>query len=375
MVLSSLFSKETTVGIDIGSSCIKAIEIEPTGGGWKLTNAAVMSTPRDAIKDGVVINIIDVSHGIRSMLKEAGIKATGAIGAISGSQVIVRQVQFPTMPEAALRKSIRYEASKYISSSMEDSVVEFQIMGDAEEAGQMNAMLVAAPREMVESRVSVLEAAGLEPMVIDIEAFALIRALVEFSATDQYLHKTVAFIDMGASHTDVNIVSCGEFALTRNIPIAGDSFTNAIKALTAAQFEDAEKMKFDMTGAHSIDQLSAAEPESRSWRVVQPLLDEMIREIRRSIHYYQSQFPEGSADALVSEIVLTGGAARMPGMSAYIEAKLNIATQVADVFKQTAIGTGNVPSAFLHEHGPVLAVGTGLALKEMISEVPSQAAA
>ena len=375
MVLNSLFSKETLVGIDIGSSCIKAVEIEPTAGGWKLANAAVMPTPRDAIKDGVIINIIDVSHGIRSMLKEAGIKATGAISAISGSQVIVRQVQFPKMPESALRKSIRYEASKYISSSIDDSVVEFEILGDGDEPGQMNTMLVAAPREMVDSRVSVLETAGLEPMVIDIEAFALIRALVDFSATDQYLHKTVALIDMGASHTDVNIVSCGEFALTRNIPIAGDSFTNAIKALTAAAFEDAEKLKFEMTSIHSIDQLSAAEPDSRSWRVVQPLLDEMIREIRRSVHYYQSQFPEGSADALVSKIVLTGGTARMPGMSSYVESKLNITTEVADVFKQTAIGTGNVPSAFLQEHGPVLAVGTGLALKEMISESPSRTAA
>ncbi|MHB9036116.1 MAG: type IV pilus assembly protein PilM [Armatimonadota bacterium] len=368
MVLNSLFSKETTVGIDIGSSCIKAVEIEPTARGWELTNAAVTPTPSEAIKEGVVTNIVDVSQEIRSLLKEAGIRATGAICAISGSQVIVRQVQFPKMPEAVLRKSIRYEASKHISSSMEDSVVEFEILGDVPDSNDMNVMLVAAPREMVESRVKAIENAGLEPLMVDVEAFALIRSLVEFSATDEYLHRTVALIDMGASHTDVNIVSKGEFALTRNIPIAGNSFTNAIKSLTGASFEDAERMKLEMARGYPLDQLSAMDDENRNWKVVQPLLDELIREIRRSIHFYQSQFPEGNSEAMVGKIVLTGGTARMPGMDAYMSSKLSISTAISEVFKQTAISTDRVPAAFVQEHGPVLAVVTGLALKDLIPD-------
>ena len=228
---------------------------------------------------------------------------------------------------------------------MEDSIVEFEILGDAEEPGNMNVMLVAAPREMIESRVSALETAGLEPLVIDIEAFALIRSLVEFSSTDRYLHQTVALVDMGASHTDVNVISRGEFALTRNIPIAGVSFTNAIRSLAGATFEEAEQMKLEMARGVPLDQISAAQAENRSWKVVQPLLDEMIREIRRSINYYHSQFPEGNVDSFVSKVVLTGGSARMPGMDAYISAKLNIPTEIACVFKQSAIETGRIPAA------------------------------
>jgi len=375
VVLGSLFSKETTVGIDIGSSCIKAVEIEPTGRGWELVNAAVMPTPKEAIKDGVVTNIVDVSQEVKSLLKSAGIKATGAICAVSGSQVIVRQVQFPKMAEAILRKSIKYEASKYISASMEDSVVEFEIIGDGDDPGQMNVMLVAAPKDMIDSRVKVIETAGLEPLVVDIEAFALIRSLVEFSASDKYLNRTVALIDMGASHTDVNIVSRGEFALTRNIPIAGNSFTNAIKSLSGSSFDEAEQIKHNMTKENPLDELSMHETDNRSWKVVQPLLDELIREIRRSIHYYQSQFPEGSAEAMVSQIVLTGGSARTCGMDSYISSKLSIPTEIADVFKQTAISIGKVPSAFVKEHGPVLAVGAGLALKELITEAGQKAVA
>jgi len=374
VVLGSLFGRESTAGIDIGSNCIKAVEIVPTAKGWELANAAVTPCPRDAIKDGVIVNVVEVSHAIRAMLKDAGIKATGAACGISGSQVIVRQVQFPKMSETVLRKSIKYEASKYISSSMEDSVVEFEIIGDADDSAQMNVWLVAAPREMIESRVRCLESAGLEPLVVDVEAFSLIRSLVEFSSSDRFLQQTVALVDLGASHTDVNVVSRGEFALTRNIPIAGDSFTNAIKGLTGATFEEAEKMKIEMAAACPLDQLSAGQNDNRNWKVVQPLLDELIRELRRSINYYHQQFPEGNVDALVSKIVLTGGTARMPGMDAYISAKLNIDAELADVFGQTAIETGGVPREFLREHGPVLPVGTGLALKELIAEAKHKAA-
>ncbi len=373
-MLSSLFSKESTVGVDIGSSCLKAVEIVPTAHGWEVAAAAVAPCPRDAIKDGVVINPHEVAAVIRSMLKEAGIKAAGAISGISGSQVIVRQVQFPKMPEAVLRKSIRFEAGKYISSSMDDSVVEFEIIGDSEEPGQMSVWLVAAPREMVDSRVKVLEQAGLEPLVIDVEAFSLIRSIVELSSSDRYLHQTVALVDLGASHTDVNVVSGGQFALTRNIPIAGDSFTNAIKNLTGTGFDESEKMKLEMTLECPLDQLSTVQADNRNWKVVQPLIDELIREIRRSINFYHSQFPEGNTDAFVSRIILTGGTARMPGMDAYMSSKLGIPTETASVFRQSAIGTGRVPGEFLDEHGPVLAIGAGLALKEQITNAQHKAA-
>jgi len=374
-VLSSFFGQQNTIGIDIGSSCIKAVEIEPTSSGWTLANAAVVPTPREALKDGSVINIVDVAHEIRTMLRDAGIKATSAVCAISGSQVIVRQVQFPKMPEASLRKSIKYEAGRYISSSMEDSVVEFQILGDAEDPTQMNVMLVAAPREMIDSRVTVLESAGLEPLVIDVESFALIRSLVEFNATDEYLNSTIALIDIGASHTDVDIVSHGEFALTRNIPIAGDSFTNAIKSLTGGTFEEAEQAKLVMTSQCPVDQIGNMDPDNKSWRVVQPLMDELIREIRRSIHFYQSQFPEGAPEAQVGKVVLTGGTARMPGLDAYVSAKLSTPAEVASVFRQTAIGAGRVSQQFIDEHGAVLAVCAGLALKELVPDNAMKAAA
>ncbi|MGB9619382.1 MAG: type IV pilus assembly protein PilM [Armatimonadota bacterium] len=373
-MLSSLFGKESILGLDIGSSCIKAAEVVPTAHGWELTQAAVAACPRGTIKDGIITDVHEVASAIRAILREAGIRSTSAVCGVSGSQVIVRQVQFPKMPEAVLRKSIKYEAGKYVSSPIEDSVVEFEIIGDAEEPGQMNVWLVASPREMIDSRVATLEEAGLDPLAIDVEAFALIRSVVELSATDRYLRETIALVDMGASHTDVNVVSRGEFALTRNIPIAGDSFTSAIKNLTGSSFEESEQMKLEMAAMHPLDQLASAESDNRNWKVVQPLLDEMIREIRRSINFYHSQFPEGSTDAFVGRIILTGGTARMPGIDAYLSAKLGIPTEKANVFNDSAISTARFSRDFIDEHQPLLAVCTGLALKELVADAKQKAA-
>ncbi|MFQ3548371.1 MAG: type IV pilus assembly protein PilM [Armatimonadota bacterium] len=364
-------NKEATLGIDIGSNSIKVVEIQPTGDRWELVKAAMTPTPPESVKEGIIIDIPSVATAIKDVLKEHNIKATGAVCAISGSQVIVRQVQFAKMTEAVLRKSIKYEAAKHISSSMEDSVVEFEILGDADD-GMMNVMLVAAPRAMIESRVAVLEQAGLEPLVIDVEAFALMRTLVEFAASDEYLHQTVALIDMGASHTDVDIVNHGEFALTRNIPIGGDSFTTAIKSLTGGSNEDAEAIKLQMAAESPLDYGSNS--DNKAWKVVQPLLDGLITEIRRSINYYQSQFPEDASDAIVKKIVLTGGSAMLPGLDKYMASKLNIAVEIADVFKQSAISWRDVDEASSKNSGAVFTIGVGLALREQIEELTKSAA-
>lgn len=374
-VLSQLFGRDTIVGIDIGSSCIKAVEVEPSGSGWRLMNAAIQVTPLEACRDGVITNIPDVAQAIKTLLRSANIRSTCAVAAISGSQVIVRQVQHPSMTEASLRKSIRFEASKYVSASIEDSVVEFQIMGDVPDSDQMNVMLVAAPKDLVESRVNVLDAAGIEPVSIDVEAFSIIRSLVDCSASGDYLQKTVALIDMGASHTDVNIVSNGEFALTRSIPIAGESLTNAIKTLTGFSYDEAERLKFEMAMQEPIDKLYSQEVESKCWRVVQPLLDELLREIRRSIHYYQSQFPEGADQGSVSKVILTGGTARMPGMAAYVESKLNVAAEIGNALTGDMMVPGRFTQDFVEDYGPVLVVGTGLALKEEMTRAKQPLAA
>ena len=232
--LTQVFGKEKVVGVDIGSRFIKAVQAEAgrSPGSWRIIKAAITPTPNDSVRDGIVIDQAAVAAALRTMLGDAGIEANAVVAAISGTSVIVRHVKLPRMPESVLRKSVRFEAAKHISSSVEDSMIEFEITGPVPgEDDKMSVMLVAAPSDMVESRLSALAQAGLEPVAIDVEAFALQRALVDLSPTRPGEGTTLALLDIGATTTDVNIIANGLFALTRNIPIAGDSFTQAIKAV------------------------------------------------------------------------------------------------------------------------------------------------
>ena len=383
--LTQIFGKETVAGVDIGSRWIKAVLAEPGGGGrWRITRAGLTPTPENAVRDGVVVETAAVGQAIKDLLKSSGIDATGATAAISGASVIVRHVKMPKMSEAILRKSVRFEAAKYISSSVEDSQIEFEITGPVPgENDKMGVMLVAAPNDMVESRLAALAAAGLEPVGIDIEAFALQRALLDLSATRPGEGATLALLDIGAASTDVNIVTDGRFALTRNIDYAGDHFTKALQALypqtDRAQLEEI-KMRVDMTALLTPD----ADLEAQSLaRALQPTIDELLREVRRSINYYQSQLTDPANSNLpagvtaetgggtVSRIVVTGGSARLGGLEAYMSARLGLPVEAWNACDNPAFDTTALTPSFLSENAALLTTGIGLALKEL-TETPAQ---
>lgn len=378
--LSTLLRKESVVGIDIGSRLIKVCYAEPVGAGrHRITRTSFTTTPPDTVRDGVIIDKAAVAMALRELLRSAGLSGvTGANGAIAGASVIVRHVKLPRMPEVALRKSIRFEASKYISTSIEDSCIEFEILGPVDgEPEKMNVMLVAAPNEMINSRVQTLEMAGLEPVAIDIEAFAVQRALMEIGSVGGAQSETIALLDIGANSTDVTIVARGYFALTRHIPIAGDHFTNAIRNAKLCTFEEAETIKLtvDMSTLLSPD---ATPDEQALAHTVQPVLDELLREVRRSVNYYQSQYAEGAislpAEARgdegsiapagrVNKLVITGGSALLKGLQQYMEVRLGTPVETGNIFETASLDTTHLVPSFIDSHHSVFSLCTGLAVK------------
>ena len=408
-LFASLFGKETLVGLDIGSAFMKAVQVEPAGlaaRGFRAVRAAQAPTPPDAIRDGIVVDAPAVAQALRQMLRAAGITATGAVTAVAGPTVVVRTIRLPRMSEAALRKSVRYEAAKYINANVDDSAIEFEILGpvsapvalpepeknaDGESgengengpagADQMNVMLVAASREMVESRLAVIEGAGLEAVAVDVEAFALQRALVGGAArlaadgTDTDGPSLRALIDLGAAHTEVTLLLGDAFALTRSIPIAGEAFTNVFRGHFRCASDEAEQHKANVDLAVLLDPERAADPDASALpRLLQPTLDELLREVRRSIHYYQSQL-EGEngaarpgAQSALAEIILSGGGAQMGGIAPYMSARLGTQVRVGNAFAGPLPFTAPAESAaFLLEHHPCLSVCAGLAVKELLS--------
>ena len=380
--LSQVFGKEKIVGVDIGSRFMKAVQAEAgrTPGSWRIVKAAVAPTPHDAVRDGIVVDQPGVAAAIRTMLSGAGIDANAVVCAISGTSVIVRHIKLPKMPESVLRKSVRFEAAKHISSSVEDSMIEFEITGPVPgEDDKMSVMLVAAPNGMVESRLSALTQAGLEPVAVDMEAFALQRALVDLSPTRPGEGTTLALLDIGATTTDVNIIANGLFALTRNIPIAGDSFTQALKAaLPGAGWEEVERLKTEVDMAALLQAESADSEAAALARTLQPAIDELLREVRRSTNYYQSQLTDpansilppgvsGGGGGPVARIVISGGSAKMRGLEAYMSARLGVPVETWNPLANPAFDASRVDPGFLEENAPLLVTGVGLALKELAS--------
>ncbi len=352
-----LFRKKAYVGVDLGTNTIKVAQIDQNGNHWVVSKHGEWDTPKDAIKDGVVVDTEAVANALKMALKQAKIGATSAIIGVAGGTVIVRNVRIPRMPEATLRKSIRFEAGRYVPSSVEDSFIEFEILGEAPE-NQMDVLIVAAPREIVKSRVDACAKAGLEVEVVDIEAFAMYRALIETDFNSDLAEQTIALVDIGATTTNVSVISKGVFAMTRSIPQAGNTLTNALQSYFKLEFEDAEKGKSQLDLGVLIN--AQGPVENPPLRVLQPHIDDLFREIRRSLNYYQSQQTDQGEAKPVTKIIVSGGGARMAGLADYMSHKLNIETVAAGVYDCSRfVGQGHDEN----DHGLEIAVASGLALR------------
>lgn len=373
MSIFKLYGDAEIIGLDIGSHAIKVVQLQEDHGGLVLRKAGSRPTPPGATKGGVVVEPTAVAQTISSLLGALEIQATQVVAAVAGPTVVVRQVQMPAMSERQLRKSIQWEARSYISFPVEDSVLEFQILGQ-KDGGQLDVMLVATPRDMVDTRVETLERAGLEPIAIELEPFATMRSLIEFNGASAFEQETVALVDAGASFTEINIVKHRRFVLTRTIPIAGNSMTEAIASALAMDSDKANALKETaMQVVCSEEERATLDPfAQQASRAVEPLLDELIREIRRSLAYYdyQQQTPAEDEEAGrapgVNRIILSGGSAKMAGLAAYFQAQLGVPVEQANVFDSGLIQTPGLSQEYLEEHSPTLVVSTGLSLREIM---------
>ncbi len=334
---------------------MKVVQVQRHGDAWKITKAASAPTPPETIKDGVVVAPETLGAALKELLKSAGITATTAHIAAAGGSVFVRPVPFPKMKEDALRKSIRIEASRYVPGSVEESYVEFEILGALDE-NRMNVLIVAAPKDIVQTRIKACEIAGLEVDGVDVEMFALYRSLIETSAKDED-QPTLALIDIGAASTTISIIHDGIFAMTRSIPNGANQLTEALQNYFKLELPDAESGKAQLDVRDLLEETGPR--ENPPLRVLQPHLDDLVREIRRSLNYFQSQQAEGADARRIEKLIITGGGAKLTGLADYLTAKLGLPTE--------AMGLGDNPRFMglpaTDEAGFEFAVATGLAMR------------
>ena len=362
------------VGIDIGSHTIKVVQVVSGRNGYQLTHAGSTPTPADAVKQGMVDDRTAVAEALNALLRTLGLNTPWVVAAVAGPTVVVRPVHMPVMPEHQLRKSITWEARNHISFPVEDSAVSFQILGTStvDNTPQMDVMLVAAPRELIDGRVDTLEQAGLEPIAIELEQFALIRAAIEMPSASQATRETVALVDIGATFTHITIISHGTFVLSRSVTIAGNSFTEAIASVLGTDFNQAETIKETETQVVTNEATRAqlTPVGQQASRALEPQLDELVREIRRSFAFYDyQQGPGGGTQGVdgVSRILLTGGSANLAGLTECLRDQLSLPVETVNLFS-----AGNVllPTGAdeLQSQANCLTTAVGLALREPMLE-------
>lgn len=349
--------KKKCIGLDLGHSQIKIVEVEETQLGWRLLRAIKVPTPLNTISDCTVVEPVELANFLKTLFKQHKITTTACHVGVSSSSVVVRTVKMPRMAEEALRRSIKFEAGRFIPNSVEDSYVEFEILGDADEEGQMNVLVVAAPRELVDSRIQACTLAGLVVEGVDFEPFAAYRSLIEYDNLRGWEEETFAFVNIGSHITSVNIVSNGQFMLSRTIMQGGRTLTDNLAHFFKISEPDAERGKAQLSVAELIADIPIENPPLK---VIQPSLEELVRELKRTFNYLQSQGSESVPP--ITRMVLCGGGAELKGLGQYLSAKLDLdvlTLGVLDNPRFTYLGTDELGT------GTDLAVATGLAMREV----------
>lgn len=352
--LPNLRSK-SIVGLDIGSSSVKAVEITADGKGFELQRLGVAPLPPEAIVQGAFLNSGAIVEAIREAIGSAGIRAKEVAAAVSGHSVIVKKINLPSMTPEELEESIRWEAEQYIPFDVNEVYLDFQIMdtgGNAE--GQMDVLLVAAKKDLVDDYVQVIGEAGLSAAVIDVAAFAVENAFevgYEVPANEM-----VALVNIGAQVVNINILAGGLPAFTRDIATGGNQYTEEIQKALSIGFDEAERMKIGGPRSEESQEVVPQEVE----QAIRTVTETVVSEITRSLDFFTATAAEGR----ISKIYLSGGSSRIPGLDRAFSEKTDVPVELMNPLARMGASKRFEPD-YLEVVSPLLGVGVGLALRSV----------
>lgn len=352
----SWWKKKSTelVGVDIGSSSVKVAELRRKGKGLELLAAGVAELDSGWIRDGEIRNVPAVSGVLSRLLEERGVMARDVATSVAGNAVMVRRLSVPEAEGDALGEAIVEEARRQFSSDVSELNIDYQVLGPGMAPKTLDAMLVAARREMVEHRAEVVTAAGRNPAIVDLDAFAVETAFE--NAYQPARGQSVALINLGASLINVSIVRDGAPVFTRDTS-AGAQYTAALQKSLDVSASEAEALKSGREGAAVTEAFLGAGGPAR-----EAFLESLAAEVRRTVEYFrQMAGPTGHAE--IDMAYVSGGAASLAGLCDRLQQELGARTEVLDPLRGMRVSESGVDSGHLSEIAPRLAVAVGLALR------------
>ena len=345
---------KSIVGLDIGSSAIKAIELKPAGKGHRVTAIGVEPLPPDSIVDGAIIDGAAVSDAIRRLLQPKTFRCKEVAASLSGNSVIVKKISLPIMTEQELSESIYWEAEQYIPFDIQDVNLDYQILDPGtgpDGQGSMDVLLVAAKKDKIGDYTGVIAQAGKTPVVVDVDAFALQNA---YEANYGFEPATVvALVNAGASAININILNGAQSVFTRDVSLGGNAFTEALQKELGLPFEMAEQLK------HGHDVEGVTYEEARP--VLRAMADNVLLEVEKTFDFYKAS----AATDRIDRIVLSGGASRVEGFAELLQERFDTPVERFDPFRQVTFDGKKLGREDAGDLAAVSAVALGLALRRV----------
>ena len=351
-LISLLTPRKQLVGLDIGSSAIKLVQLKESKGRYILQKFGVKPLEPEVIVDGMVMDEGRVVSAIRELFDETGVQNKQVAVSISGHAVIVKKISLPPLPDEELEGQVKLAAEQYIPFDINEVNIDFHVLPadlSGDKQVDMAVILVAAKKDKINELTELVKGAGLTPMVMDVDAFAIenMHAINYPMAQDE----TTALINIGASVMNVNIIRGGASLFTRDIPLGGNRYTEAIQRELGMSYEEAEESKKVKQGRDSgTGALS---------NVMNNMNGEVASEIARTVDYFKTS----AANAELDRVLVCGGGAQAKGLIQQLGDRMQIPVELVDPFSEIDVTGSDMDPDLLADLAPSAAVGVGLALR------------
>ncbi|HRU38954.1 MAG TPA: type IV pilus assembly protein PilM [Candidatus Goldiibacteriota bacterium] len=366
-----LFS-QSVVGLDIGSSSIKAVKLKKGKEGYELVGAEIMNLTADSVDElEPDVRFSLYVNTIKKILSQKNIASKKAVTAIPGDNAIIRYIKVPYMTAEELKNMVPYEAEQYIPLGMDQVVFDYSVLSEAQDENQkkMEVLLVAVKNDTMNQHLEIIKAAGITPHAIDVDAFAMCNAYslnAQDDADSGIRADTVAIINIGAKFTMINILEKGVPHLSRDVNIGGNNFTKEIQREFGLNFAQAEELKKQQAVimVESDELLLSAAPSaddksSKIFEAITPSLNKLLNDIRRAFDYYESTQKKKP----VQKILLSGGSSKIKNIDRFLSERLGIPVEINYPFKNISINSKNFDFDYLRANAVQFNVALGLALR------------
>ncbi len=346
-----LFGNKGIIGLDIGSKHIKVVQLNEVSDGYQLERIGIVTLQPELIVDGSILDSLRVVEAIKELITNSDIKVKDTVLSVSGhSSVITKRITLPLMTDEELDESIKFEAEQYIPFDIEDVDVDFQVLGRRTEEGQMDVLVIAVKKDKINDYVSVVKDAGLKPVIVDVDVFALEN--VYETNYEIIPEENIALVTIGSSTINMNILKDGVSVFTRDSSIGGNVLTEALQKEFTISYDNAEKLK----RGEAVEGISQEDVSS----VLISTSEEIIAEISRSFDYFRST----ASNEDVNEVIFSGGGALVKDFAPLLSERLGVGVQLIEPFRNIDI-PDRFDKGYLKKIEPIVTIAVGLALRRV----------